>query len=65
MYLFPKLSKMLYLGCALSAACSERAPLRGAPWPAGTENAADRLNPFLLMSHYCLLQPAHHADKRR
>jgi hypothetical protein len=27
-------------------------------------NAADGLNPSLLMSHYCLLHPTHHADKR-
>jgi hypothetical protein len=27
-------------------------------------NAADRLDPSLLMSHYCLLHPTHHADKR-
>jgi hypothetical protein len=27
-------------------------------------NAADRLDPSLPMSHYCLLHPTHHADKR-
>jgi hypothetical protein len=27
-------------------------------------NAADKLDPSLLMSHYCLLHPTHHADKR-
>jgi hypothetical protein len=27
-------------------------------------NAADRLDPSLLMSHYGLLRPTHHADKR-
>jgi hypothetical protein len=27
-------------------------------------NAPDRLDPSLLMSHYCLLHPTHHADKR-
>jgi hypothetical protein len=27
-------------------------------------NAADRLDSSLLMSHYCLLHPTHHADKR-
>ena len=27
-------------------------------------NAADRLDRSLLMSHYCLLHPTHHADKR-
>ena len=27
-------------------------------------NAADRLDPSLLISHYCLLHPTHHADKR-
>jgi hypothetical protein len=27
-------------------------------------NAADRLDPSLLMSRYCLLRPTHHADKR-
>ena len=30
----------------------------------GRRNAADRLDPSLLMSHYCLLHPTHHADKR-
>ncbi len=30
----------------------------------GRRNAADRLDPSLLMSHNCLLHPAHHADKR-
>jgi hypothetical protein len=38
--------------------------LAGAPRPAGTgRNAADRLDPSLLMSHYGLLHPTHHADK--
>src|ERR1700756_1304915 len=27
-------------------------------------NAADRLDTSPLMSHYCLLRPTHHADKR-
>jgi hypothetical protein len=27
-------------------------------------NAADRLDPSLLISHYSLLHPTHHADKR-
>jgi hypothetical protein len=27
-------------------------------------NTADRLDPSLPMSHYCLLHPTHHADKR-
>ena len=27
-------------------------------------DAADRLDRSLLMSHYCLLHPTHHADKR-
>src|ERR1700688_4928882 len=31
---------------------------------AGRMNAADRLDPSLPMSHYCLLHPTHHADKR-
>jgi hypothetical protein len=31
---------------------------------AGRMNAADRLDPSLLMSHYCLLHPTHQADKR-
>jgi hypothetical protein len=42
--------------------------LAGAPRQAGAQrdrrNAADRLDPSLLMSHYCLLHPTHHADKR-
>jgi hypothetical protein len=47
--LFPKLSKLLNQEDALSAPCSPRAPSRGA------RNAADRLDPSLLMSHYGLL----------
>ena len=63
--LFPKLSKLLNQGDALSAPCFSRAPSRGAPRPArDRRNAADRLDPSLLMSHYCLLHPTHHADKR-
>ena len=31
---------------------------------AGRMNAADRLDLSLPMSHYCLLHPTHHADKR-
>src|ERR1700693_1421220 len=63
--LFLKLSKLLNQEDALSAPCSPQAPSRGAPRPAGTgRNAADRLNPSLLMSHYGLLHPTHHADKR-
>jgi hypothetical protein len=31
---------------------------------AGRRNAADRLNPSLPMSHYCLPHPTHHAEKR-
>jgi hypothetical protein len=31
---------------------------------AGRMNAADRLNPSLPMSHYCLLHPTHHVEKR-
>src|ERR1700686_3941391 len=27
-------------------------------------NAADRLDPSLPMSHYCLLHPTHHAEER-
>jgi hypothetical protein len=30
----------------------------------GRRASADRLNPSLPMSHYCLLQPTHHADER-
>jgi hypothetical protein len=56
--LFPKLSKLLNQEDALSAPCFPRAPSRGA------RNAADRYDPSLLMSHYCLLHPTHHADKR-
>jgi hypothetical protein len=63
--LFPKLSKLLNQEDALSAPRSPQAPSRGAPRPAGTgRNPADRLNPSLLMSHYGLLHPTHHADKR-
>ena len=47
--LFPKLSRLLNQEDALSAPCSPRAPSRGA------RNAADRLDPSLLMSHYGLL----------
>ena len=43
------LSKLLNQEDALSAPCSPRAPSRGA------RNAADRLDPSLLMSHYGLL----------
>ena len=56
--LFPKLSKLLNQEDALSAPCSPRAPSRGA------RNAADSLDPSLLMSHCGLLNPTHHADKR-
>ena len=56
--LFPKLSKLLNQGDALSAPCFSRASL------ARRMNAADRLDPSLLMSRYCLLHPTHHADKR-
>jgi hypothetical protein len=31
---------------------------------AGRMNAADRLDPSLPMSHYCLLHPTHHAEER-
>src|SRR5271168_4732113 len=31
---------------------------------AGRMNAADRLDPSVPMSHYCLLLPTHHAEKR-
>jgi hypothetical protein len=47
--LFPELSRLLNQEDALSAPCSPRAPSRGA------RNAADRLDPSLLMSHYGLL----------
>jgi hypothetical protein len=75
--LFPKLSKLLNQENALSVPCSPRAP-RGAlhGWPHGKpgrggtggaqrdrRNAANRLDPSLLMSHYCLLHPTHHAHK--
>jgi hypothetical protein len=59
-----KLSKLLNQENALSApclrgdSCSPQAP------PAGRGNAADRRDPSLLMSHYSLLHPSHHADKR-
>ena len=70
--LFPKLSKLLNQEDALSAPYSPRAPSRDAPRPAPRHagaggaggNAADRLDPSLLMSHYGLLHPTHHADKR-
>ena len=55
---FPKLSKLLSKRGALSAPCSPQAPSRGA------RKAADGLDPSLLMSHYGLLHPTHHADKR-
>jgi hypothetical protein len=32
--------------------------------PVGRRNAADRRDPSLLMSHYRLRSPSHHADKR-
>jgi hypothetical protein len=47
--MFFKLSKLINQEDALSAPCSPRAPSRGA------RNAADRLDPSLLMSHYGLL----------
>ena len=47
--LFPELSRLLNQEDALSAPCSPRTPSRGA------RNAADRLDPSLLMSHYGLL----------
>jgi hypothetical protein len=47
--LFPELSRLLNQEVALSAPCSPRAPSRGA------RNAADKLDPSLLMSHYGLL----------
>ena len=56
--LFPKLSKLLNQEDALSAPCSPRAPR------AGRRKSADRFDPSLLWSHYCLLHPTHHADKR-
>ena len=75
--LFPKLSKLLNQENALSVPCSPRAlagrsmAARQAPRLAGageaqrdSRNAADGLDPSLLMSHYCLLHPTHHADKR-
>jgi hypothetical protein len=66
------------LGCAVSQVVktaqsrgrTERTLLfAGAPAGRSTasrdrRNAADRLDPSLLMSHYCLLHPTHHADKR-
>jgi hypothetical protein len=59
------------LGCAVSQVV-KTAQSRGrtertlllAGAPTGRMNAADRLDPLLLMSHYCLLHPTHHADKR-
>ena len=30
----------------------------------GRRSAADRLDPSLPMSHYCLLHPTHHAEER-
>ena len=55
--LFPKLSKLLNQGDALSAPCFSRASLAGRSTasPARAGNAAGRLDPSLLMSHYCLL----------
>jgi hypothetical protein len=49
-----------------STACPIARPTahRGRRGRRGRRNAADRLNPSLLMSHYCLLHPTHHADKR-
>ena len=66
--LFPKLSKLLNQEDALSAPCSPPAPAgrsTASPRHAGAgRNAADRLDPSLLMSHYGLLHPTLHADKR-
>jgi hypothetical protein len=59
------------LGCAVSQVV-KNAQSRGrlsallfAGALAGRRSAADRLDPSLLMSHYCLLHPTHHADERR
>ena len=48
---------------AQSRGRTERTLLSAAP-SRGARNAADRLHPSLLMSHYGLLHPTHHADKR-
>ena len=62
---FLELSKLLHQEDALGAPCLDTVivALRMRVL-AGRRNAADRLNPSLLMSHYGLLHPTHHADKR-
>jgi hypothetical protein len=62
--LFPKLSKLLNQENALSAPCSPWHPRGALHGSRNRRNAADRLDPSLLMSHYCLLHATHHADKR-
>src|SRR5882757_9178402 len=46
--------RTLLLACVLAGA---RRPAQRHAGTGGTGNAADRLNPSLLMSHYCLLRP--------
>jgi hypothetical protein len=65
--LFPKLSKLLNQGDALSAPCFWRAPSRGAPRPAGTSGMPRKglTRHFRCHITVCYTQLiTHHADKR-
>ena len=61
--LFPKLSKLLNQGDALSAPCFFAGSLGGCS-TASPDNAAERFDPPLLISRYCLLHLTHHAGQR-